>query len=446
MNKLNKQQIENFEKPLKLILIYFLLSYILFFFGPVMYNIPNKILLILFLFFSNIFFVIGYKVYLKKYVQKVNKDYSYTKVFYKLKKYFIVLIYINFFMVLFFTIREIGVSTFSFNSIVVKFLSAINNPGKQYNLKFKLIKTFGGNILAPMHTFFSMVLWPMIPLSLFYIKKLSLFNRLVVFFTISIEIIRWISTGTNKGVIDIILIIMSITYLKANIKTNKILGLKRINKINFKKIILYFFLIIIGLYIFEKNIFSRTNGNIGIIRNILKSKIDYENLMIKVLPFKLKPILIYVTGYLTQGYYGLSLALDKKFIPMFGIGNSYFLISKIESIFSTDIFQYTYQARIQNLGWNPFVNWHTAYLWLANDLSFVGVIIFMFFLGQYYIYIYYKSIVNEDPICISLFCLINIGLFYFPLNNQIMSTPSMFMSFIFLNIILIFRKEKISKY
>lgn len=221
---------------------------------------------------------------------------------------------------------------------------------------------------------------------------------------------------------------------------------KRRNK-RLRIIVITALLIIIGLAIFNNNISSRVNENYYTISAITNyTPINLESPLMKLVPENIKSLMVYTTLYLTQGYYGLSLTFDEPYIPMFGIGNSYFLLVNAEQLLDMDFWKYTYQSRVEYKGWKPLLNWHSIYSWLANDFTYLGVLVLMYFIGKYFAIVYYKSLVYKDPITSVLFCLLVISFFYFPANNQIMSTPAMFMAFLGLNGIWIYKnvtkKEK----
>ncbi|HBS46434.1 MAG TPA: hypothetical protein DEA91_21760 [Paenibacillus sp.] len=439
-------------RPIKFVMIYFIGLIILYIWGPLEWKTQNSSIFYLFLFLAHGLLILGYKSTMAKMRNKeaLSQNNYNTKLVLMsdtiILKWINVLIIINLIMTFLFLIRTIGLSSFSINSIINNLLEGIADPGGQYNSKFTTAKIFGGNILAPLSTLLAPILWPVIPISIIYYKRLNLTSKILVIITIIVESIRWISTGTNKGVIDLILIIISLVFLKQLQRGfNGIINKKSRGTKIIRGLIIIVVLIVVGFSVFENNISSRINNNFGTVSSISNNtELNFESPIMKISPSSMHTLLIYTTSYLTQGYYGLSLALDEPFIPMFGIGNSYFLISNFEGLLNMDIWKYTYQSRIAYEGWNPFVNWHSIYTWLANDFSYFGVLILMFLLGKYFAIVCYRSIVYKDPITSTIFCLLVICFFYFPCNNQVLSMPSTFMAFWGLNIYW-FYKTKIKK-
>lgn len=432
-----------FYKPLKIVMVYFLILIIIYIWGPMEWRTENPFLLYMFLFLSQGLIYLGYTTTIKK---MYKKDQVYSRQNTRLLilnhslilKCLSVLISINLIMTVLMFIRTTGLSSFSVDHIINNLISGITDPGAQYYSKFdRENNLYGGNILAPLYTLLSPILWPVIPLSIIYYKKLSIINKAFLILTVLLESIRWISNGTNKGIVDLVLIILSVLMLKQlQKKHDRVVELVSKKSKRIRIAIFTVMLIIVGLSVFENNISSRINENYYTVSAITNNtNINEDAPLMKLVPQDIQPLLVYATQYLTQGYYGLSLTLDEPFVPMFGIGNSYFLISNIEQLYDVNIFQYTYQSRIQFKGWDPLLNWSSIYSWLANDFSYFGVLLLMFFLGKYFAIVYYKSLVYKDPITSVLFSLLLICFFYFPANNQILSTPSMFMSFLGLNLL-----------
>ena len=114
-----------------------------------------------------------------------------------------------------------------------------------------------------------------------------------------------------------------------------------------------------------------------------------------------KPVIL-LSSYLCQGYYGLSLSMEVESTPMLGFGNSIFLVDQISQKY--DINKYTLQKKVENkYGWNSRVQWFSMYSWIANDVGFIGVSLYMFLLGLFFALVYKDSIVNDNIIAKVLF-------------------------------------------
>ena len=106
-----------------------------------------------------------------------------------------------------------------------------------------------------------------------------------------------------------------------------------------------------------------------------------------------------------------------------------FLLENIQEATGADLFQLTYQARLEQFDWDPLVNWHSFYVWIANDVGIVGIFAVLFLMGFFFYQVAWDAIELESDIAIVLFCLFAIMFFYLPANNQILSYPTTFMAF-----------------
>ena len=446
-------EIKTLYRPMQLVQLYLLFIIILYVLGPLEWRTQNSFLFYIFLFASQGLLLLGYtlqikRLYVKETIEQTLENrqgliLSDEAVLKYLKK----IIPINLLLTFMYLLRNTGVSGFSITQMISNLTRGFVDSGMQYSAKFTTEIAFGGNFLAPIITLMSPFTWIVIPLSLIYFKRIGHVNKILTILTIFFEAARWVSNGTNKGVIDLIIIFAVVVLIKQwQGKYMRLFKLQK-NKQNkkIKTAIIIIILVVSGLLFFGNNISSRVNDNYSTISLITGgTEVNTNSPLMKITPKNYQPLLVYTAQYLTQGYYGLSIALNEPFIPMFGVGNSYFLIENIQQMFDVDIWQYTYQERIEYKGWHPFVNWHSIYVWLANDISFPGVLLLMFFFGKYFALVTYKCLILKDPIASSLLVLILLCFFYFPCNNQILSSPITFMAFWSLNIFW-FYKVKIKK-
>lgn len=137
-------------------------------------------------------------------------------------------------------------------------------------------------------------------------------------------------------------------------------------------------------------------------------------------------------SYFTQGYYGMSQALTLPWTPMCGTGSNMFVIDFItEHVY--DIDQFTYQVKIEEVyGWGSDLRWHSMYTWLANDVSFYGVVVIMFLIGMLFAAMFKDAITTSNPFAkASIFYFILMMLFI-PCNNQLGQRATTLLSFLLL--------------
>ena len=146
---------------------------------------------------------------------------------------------------------------------------------------------------------------------------------------------------------------------------------------------------------------------------------------------------IWLSSYITQGYYGFSLALTQNFDSTFGFGSSEFLLRQWEWISGNDISNRTYQSKITDL-WDEHAQWHSFYSHIANDVHFIGVVFVMLGLGFYFSRIWLISVEYNNIYAKLLIPLIVVMVIFIPANNQVFGYLETLSYFIVLNVSLIF--------
>jgi len=131
----------------------------------------------------------------------------------------------------------------------------------------------------------------------------------------------------------------------------------------------------------------------------------------------------FTTGYLTDGYYGLSKCMELPFEWTYGVGSSDGLGTVFEKITGVKIYENTYLGRMEKTYWNIDLNgrsqWHSVFPWLASDFTFVGALIIFYFIGMLYGRCWKDILVTGNMYSYVLFSLISICLIFVPCNNQI---------------------------
>ena len=138
-----------------------------------------------------------------------------------------------------------------------------------------------------------------------------------------------------------------------------------------------------------------------------------------------------VTGYLAQGYYGLSLAAEKPFESTYGIGHSPPLSALFVNLGGDEAWAnrtYTFRNRID--AWSDETQWSTMWSWIANDVGFGGALIVTFVLGILWGRTWIDSLAGDLRAAV-LFCLLMMTIFYAPANLQIFSTFEAYGTFLF---------------
>lgn len=416
--------------PIYIVLLYFLVVYILFVFGPWPWPVDNLLLTTLFIMISHLSLYLGYvsSINKKRIYNITPKKYIINLSFMNLMK---CLIIINIFTAIPLFLLRSG-ADLNFTSIINVVLEGLINPGEMYQKKLQNEMETASwlyLIVLVLNTLLKIII---IPNLIYYWEKFKPTIKLIAIFTLLIETFSWISIGTNKGIFDNVFIILFSILIKY------LYNIRRIPK---KYIIISIITSILSITYFINAIINRS-GKLVTFNKFASIHINRESVFVKYVPESLGNLFIVMTSYLTQGYYGLSLGLKEKFISTWGFGSSWFLMNVYSLFKDRDSLENdSLIFRIQKYGWQPDINWHSIYTWLASDYSFWGVIIIMFVFGKLFANLVNDIKTNELIFSKSLLTLFFIMFMYFPMNNQIFSFIDTFFTFWFLFVFWFFNSK-----
>lgn len=422
--------------PIKIAIFFSLFTLFLYEFGVWDFPTKNKFIFYLLLFIIHIMLFSGYWLGIKVKMNKSTLNLkSGKKLLDRMLNIFFIISLITFipaFMI------YTGEFNLNFASIWQKIVTGINSPSDNYMQKsVQLPSTLWGltNYLIVLTGF---VRWCLIPLGIVYWSQLKSWQRFFLPILISVELFKWLVMGTNKGIFDLFLI-LSISFLlsSGNLKKlkmkkedkSRIIFTSKHKRNKFTYIIIAVLFVMV-ISFFTENLVGRHGGeikyNLELAGNYMIA--DQENLFLRYTPEFLHSTIINLTTYLAHGYYALALSVDMPFNPTFGIGGSWFLMQNIESLSGINIFNNTYLYQIENIyGWSSTMNWHTAYLWIANDFSILGIPFVIFIYGYIFARSWKDYIYNRNPFALLIFMLFVTFFEYLSANNQVFSEyPTLF--------------------
>jgi hypothetical protein len=425
----------NLLLPMRMVQIYLTLSVLLYFAGPLKWPTQNPLLLLVFLLLAQLSLYLGYRCSIRRLNSEVDSSSEVASPSFLIKAAIVVSsVYLAFFL-----IRYSGVEALRVGALIEKMRTALENPAIAYAEKWD-IEHFGGKLLTYSAIALSPLWWSALPLSLMYFKKLGAIFKIMALWIILVTPFSALATGTNKGVVDWIIIIASIVFIKSLGKRND--GLlqppgRKVRKRALGIIVVAIVLITLAVAVFSFNIGARIGSHwdtpefsTGIV------PIDFDSLAMRLCPSGLQPTLVYLASYIDQGYYALSLAFPLPWTPTLGAGSSGFIkINVLREMLGIDISPYTYQGKMEKrYGWLAGRNWPSIYLDFANDVHFVGVIFLLFLLGFFFAEIVKDAVVHKRPVAIVILCLLFMAFIYFPANNQIGNSGYTFVPFFILSI------------
>lgn len=416
--------------PMKFSIFFLSLTLLMFSFSPWEWELSNKF----YFYFLNISYLVflyfGFRMGFAKYKIK-NKIVSFS-----FNSVLNVSILLNLFLLYPKFLFRLKVPSLSLTEFINTLLLGLFDPSLAYAAKHQSEFNDFLTLSNPITLIYFLTL-PLqyfgVILGVFYWSKLNLVKKVLIFIFVLSDIFSYIMIGTNKGIFDYIILIPTVLI----IKNPSYLKIKNITKLNNLKYYSFFIVILIlGIGYFVEGNKGRKNDNFGYDFSIDRYA-NRESAILTLLPDFLDDSYIALDSYLTSGYYamGLGLELDNSFT--FGLGHNSFFISLGEKVLGEGVIaNKTYQKRIEDsFGWSSSMKWHTFYVWMANDISFIGVVFLLFFVGYYFSQIWYDALFFNNPYALVLLPLFFTMILYLPANNQVLGNQGssfIFWSFFFL--------------
>ncbi len=417
MEYLDQKNLKGKYTPIIFFEIYLTFTVLLFIFGPWDWGIENPMILYLYLIGAQLFLFTGYKSGLINY--KLKKESEIPKRFIEISILMNVAISIPLIY-----IRSGGNYSFVF--------LGFTNPGLVYDLSRDANLPY--NITDYINIIISPITWPLIPWMTYYWKSLSKKIKIAGIIGIFMgTVLPYVASGTNKGLFDILFILIGLVLLPYLANLHNLKDLINLKSLKFVTVLLTIF-VILSIY-FANNIEQRLGSENYLEKIAVNSRADNAKVSDKFMESGLDPniqgAIIALTSYISQGYYGCSLALKEDFVPTYGLGFSRFLSWLIgDLVLEKDFQKNTYPRRVSNKTfWDADIVWSSIYPWFASDVTFLGTYIIIFLIGRLLAKSWISMIKFSDPWAITIFSLLCILLFYFSANNQIFQTGPTFVTF-----------------
>lgn len=386
--------------PLKAILGFLIFTELLFWIGPNKYEVKYGVLLFFYLIILNVAFYVGYRNGVASFVPSKKTLSSFMIKFWLWSG--LITSCISTYMFL----QAHGWS-FSVSTLV----DSLTNPGEAYYSETEDSLLHASNIMSVL---MSPLKWAALPIGIYYWKRLSSWYKSIVLVTLLLSLYCSLISGVRKGLFDIIIIGLFCVIARF---PNVIL-----NRAVFKKLKVIA-LLAVGLFLvyFIFSNISRYGGDSLDFLKTMKSS-HLKQIYLDCLPFSLVMSLSFITGYLCQGYYALGTAFNYGIIMPSFFGSSFFLMRIANDIFGFDPLPDTYMYLLQKYdGINTTINWHTLYLWLANDVTFLFVPILIYFIGFFFSKTWCDSVYGKNVYAFPTMTLFLIMSVYSFANNQVLS-------------------------
>lgn len=298
-------------------------------------------------------------------------------------------------------------SPFDISGMIGRLLIGIADPKLGYRLSIDSTNSgtiswslfFLTSIFNGIYFIAGFLVWP----------RLSIAIKIIFLLFVGIEVFYWVGRGTNFGVIS-----LAVTFLLANLINNK-------GNVNFSILIKYLAIFIFSILSFSLIMYSRSGGAVEDLQifSFPMSYVDESSFLLAITPKNIHTSIMSIFFYVVQGYYNMSIAFDLNFIPTwFGGSNS--SIASLYTSIGFDVMGNSYINRLEVKGIDPKVNWHSAYTWIANDFSFIGVPLIIYVIGFFMGFSWVKSIISNDFYSKLIFILFaGFAIFIFANNNFI---------------------------
>lgn len=140
-----------------------------------------------------------------------------------------------------------------------------------------------------------------------------------------------------------------------------------------------------------------------------------------------------IDSYAAQGYFGLSLAIGKDFRSTLGTGHSP-LVARVYSKITgdTSLYQNSFTSRIsaEPDKWDDSIHWSTLMTWLANDVGFAGALVIVGMFAFIWGLAWKDAVFAGNDKGAIVFCLMMQLFVWLPSNNQLMQSPDSYFALI----------------
>ncbi len=254
-------------------------------------------------------------------------------------------------------------------------------------------------------------------------SKVSLLIKLMILAAIAVFQVSFLFIGTMKGIGDTFLFaVAGGAILIAKARLNAAfdgISMRSSSSARYLKLFVVLFASAIFVYMVDNQIKRAAEFGIvysRIVGDVSRTFINY--LFGSDVAFGIYSVL----AYPTHGYFGLSRSLAQPFEFAYGAGLSPAMESYRFQFLGGDnhmLLTFPYRAEIAT-GWPAGQFWSTAFPWLASDMSFLLVPVFMFLMGLLFARVWITCLQRDSLLAMVALGQIMIFVAYLPANNQVL--------------------------
>lgn len=408
--------------PIKVVVLYLALTYILFIIGPLWSEVDNKFSLSILVSSSYFGLFFGFYLCTMKHLSAANRKVVSEIRFGILER-------------LLFTAGSLYFVIWSANQIVefgilspTDLLSRVLNPGEAYAAKFDIfemrVETQRVSRITQILLLSSIIFALYIPITMVSWPRLTRRNKTIFLFCSLLYALSFLAIGTLKGIGDLFIFIVasSAIMIGRRLLRSQPINLWRIarrrNKVVIAVIVVFLTAATSYMIINQKNRVTQ----FGIVSARTIGDID-QSIVTQIVGREWAMGIFISLSYPTHGYAGLSFAMSEPYVFAGGAG--------IAPAFESYRFQYfggerrdllTYPARAEYYsGWTNGMYWSTAIALIASDVSFFGVPILFFLIGYAFSRTWIACLYSNSYLAFSALPLFFLFSFFIPANNQVLA-------------------------
>lgn len=270
------------------------------------------------------------------------------------------------------------------------------------------------NVWRQLDTFTTFLFYISTFTGFYWFKNIQKSAKFVLFINILLDLFYCICfIGTQRSIVTLVILFLTIFLVKIRRATKE-------ERKKYKRI--FGFTVLCAVILFSNVLLARktlwADGDIA----YNAYGWDYNNWMIFLIPsMDAKYALCNLISYLTQGFYGLSLAFQVPFEWTYGLGGMRGLNSIVSQISPIPILEdHTYPLRAGKVfGVDGLASWYTMFPWIASDWTFLGTLLLMYFIAKLFMKCWIQVIKCDNPLAFVMLTLLVMMYVFSIANNQL---------------------------
>jgi hypothetical protein len=439
--RLGRQRFMAFWTPVMVLEGYLSLTVLLFFFGPVDWDIPSSAKLAVFLIVNYGAVWVGYRWGIRHaMLQTFQRSYSVANEI-SIPPFVLRLLVIS----MIFTIANSLIRLISIRGGLAEAFASFGNPGEAYreaqllaqlDRDGDLAATIGHSWLFRLTTLFQMFNGLYFPLALICWRRLGAGYRVFFFIALFFAVFLTVGIGSQSGIGQVFFSALPvgiyILYVRGRNLSRHASPADLSSSNEFLRLLVARLLIaVVGVVLvvtvvsFQQSREEDIGGQFDA-TNILVGDFGKpsNNVLFKASGSSANFGVVAAVQYASHGYAGLAYAMELPFVPMYGLGWSKGLqVIYKDYLGGPNLSERSYLSRneAQN-AWPAVFWWSTIFPWIASDTTFYGTAVVMVLIGFFLGRVWSTVILTANPVGFAVLAQLFTLIFMFPANNALAQT------------------------